>query len=323
VLELTVKAPANWIFKEAKVGALLLQGRDYNFTALPKEILGSTIVWREGMAGWLEPAAVRALKPCTAYAILRTREHGKGQLDDVTLTKFLREGWEEVTGDVATNVDAAFDTEWIALKKAIPEGDVVLQLDKIDFGQGAAIFAFKVSASAKEDGNKPVAAPTKPTSKTKALFRSDIADFTDKASPNWIFREAKVGTDIWSDKPYFLTFLPPEMAGGSLLLRDSGHEHDWLPAGAINALDDCSVYVMVRWKYLGKEHLGEPQFTKLEKEGWQKVDGNMNVNFPNGEDWQWKVYKKPVSKGPIAVPLQTVNLGRNSVLFVIKKTSEK
>ena len=321
VLELTDRAPTDWIFKEAKIGALLLQGRDYNLTALPKEIQGGTIVWRSSMEGWLNPGAVEALQPCTAYAIVRTREHGKEQFDDVMLTKFLREGWEEVSEPVATNVDAAFDSQWIALKKAVPEGLVTLQLDTISFDRRSAIFAFKATGApvkASITGSK-AAATDKPTSRTKALFRSDIVELTQKASPNWIFKEAKVGTNVWSDIPYFLTALPAEMIGGSYLLRDSGQQFQWLPADAITALDDCTVYAMIRWKYLGKEEVSDSTFAQLDKEGWAKVEGNANVNFPSGEDWQWTVVKKKVSKGPVVIPLQSVKWGRHSVLFALKK----
>jgi hypothetical protein len=267
----------------------------------------------------LDPASARALCPCTAYAVLRTRGNGQGRVDDVMLTKFLREGWEEVEGNVETNVDAAFNTEWIALRKSISAGPVVLQLDTINFGRAAAVFAFKGQATtAKSDA--PVAVPTpKPTSRSKALFRSDIVEFTDKASPNWIFKEAKVGTDVWSDKGYFFSIVPKEMEGGSLVVRGSGQQQQWLPPATITAIQDCSAYVMLRTKYLGKEELGESTFVKLANEGWKEVDEKASVTFPNGENWQWKVFKKAVSKGPIDLSLQTVSWGRHHALFIFKQ----
>ena len=318
VLELTEKSPPNWIFKEAKVGALLHQGRDYSFTALPKEIVGGTMIWREGLAGWLDPATVRALKDCSVYALLRTREHGKEQLGEVMLTKFIREGWEEVNGAVKTSVDGSFDTRWIALRRDVPAGDVILQLDTIDFGMGAAIFVFQEGAANSEvvaDDKRTATPGSKPG--PKGLFRSTVVEFTDKASPNWIFKVAKTSTQIWSDKPYMLTFLPKEVVGGSLLLRDSG-QTDWFPGGSVTALKDCHAYVLIRWKYLGKEEVGEVTFTKFEREGWEEVDGKTSVNFPGGEDWQWKVLKKPVSAGDVILPLETINWGKIPAIFVFK-----
>jgi bifunctional enzyme CysN/CysC len=68
---------------------------------------------------------VRALKDCTVYAIVRTREHGKIQIGEVELVKFAREGWEEADGDVKTSVDGLFDTHWVALRKNVSRGDVI------------------------------------------------------------------------------------------------------------------------------------------------------------------------------------------------------
>lgn len=319
IVELTDRAPADWILTEAKIGALIMQGRDYAFTDLPDELLGGTIILRSGLAGWLDSAALRAKKPCTAYALLRTREHGKVHLGEVTLTKFVREGWEEVDGDVKTNVDEGFDSRWIALRKNVAEGAVVLQLDTIDFGRIGAVFAFQGRApttNAIPDGNTPEKGTRRPV--PKSGFLSPVLEFTDKASPNWIFKEAKIGSQVWSDAEYLLTALPDEMVGGTLVLRDRGNEKDWLANGSVTALKDCTAYALVRWKYLGKEEVGEGVFANFKRDGWEEVDGTMNVSFPNGEDWKWRVVKRPVSKGDVSLDLKAVKQSPGTVLFVFK-----
>jgi hypothetical protein len=312
VLALTERAPKNWILKEAKIGVFIRQDREYAFTGLPKEMVGGTLIWRATTDGWLDPAAVTVLKPCFAYAIVRTREHGKVQFDEVALTKFIREGWEQVSEPVTTNVDGAFDTRWIALRKAIPAGQVVLQLHTIGYGHAreATVFAFKAGG-----GAKPDAGDVWPETVRTGLFKSDVMEFTDKASPNWIFREARVGTDIWSDKGYFLTHLPKEIAGGTMLVRGSGDEN-WPAPATLTALADCTAYALIRSKYLGKETVGEVSLAKLEREGWTRLDGKTAVTFPNGEGWQWVVLKKRVTRGPVALPGEGA---RTPVILVFKR----
>ena len=140
--------------------------------------------------------------------------------------------------------------------------------------------------------------------------------FTEKASPNWIFKEALRGTPIESDKGYLLAKLPKEIVGGTLLWRDSG-SGGWLPPGSVLALKNCKVYAVVRWKYLGKEQIDEGTFAALSREGWQDA-GEVKTTFPEGEDWRWTAIVKDVPEGDVLLQLETVNWGKRAVFFVFK-----
>jgi len=145
-------------------------------------------------------------------------------------------------------------------------------------------------------------------------YRSPVVEFTDKASPNWIFKEARVGTPMESDKEYFLARLPAELVGGTLIWRDSG-SGGWLPAGSVKALKDCKVYIIVRWKYLGKVVFDDATFARLDSEGWKDA-GEVKSTFPAGEDWRWKALVHEVSAGDVSLPATSVNWSQRAVLFV-------
>lgn len=149
-------------------------------------------------------------------------------------------------------------------------------------------------------------------------FRSSVVELTDKASPDWLLKEAKVGAPIISDRDYTLAELPDEANGGTLLLRTSGDYNTWLKAGTLRALKDTKVYVLVRWKYIRREVMDEVALTKLERDGWKEVDGEVGTTFPDGEDWRWKMFKKDLKKGDVILQLKTLRWDNWTVLFIFK-----
>ena len=150
-------------------------------------------------------------------------------------------------------------------------------------------------------------------------FRSKVVELTDKAPPDWILKEAKVGAPVVSGRDYTISELPDEVKGGTLLLRTNGDEHkSWLKGGTVAALKDGTVYTLVRWRYLGKDVMDEVAFTKLEREGWKEVEGATGTTFPDGEDWRWKAYKKEIKKGDVVLQLKTLTWGSWAVMFVFK-----
>ena len=158
-------------------------------------------------------------------------------------------------------------------------------------------------------------APVKP--KPEPRFASKVAELTDKASANWLLSEAKAGAKLWSGRDYAVVKLPAEVRGGTLILREIGEDSDWLAPGTIRTLKDSTVYVLVRWKALGKDVLEEVAFAKLEKEGWAEVPGDVETTFPSGEDWRWKAYKKKVEKGEVTLQLKKLNW-KCSAVFVVQ-----
>lgn len=144
VIELTDQAPSAWILKEARVGLKLSPDRDYVWSALPKEIIGGSAIWYDtGYRGWLKPGVVRALKDCNAYALIRWKSLGKTEVDEIAFNQFAKDGWEEVEGDVKCTFPSGEDWGWKALRKEVKEGDVILQLDHVKFGNWGVHFIFK------------------------------------------------------------------------------------------------------------------------------------------------------------------------------------
>lgn len=152
----------------------------------------------------------------------------------------------------------------------------------------------------------------------RGAFQSDVVELTDDAPGTWGFRAARVGAAIFSDRGYVLTTLPKECVGGSMLIRDTEQAKEWLGTNRLIALKNCTVYAFMLSKQFGKEIIGDGTISKFLGEGWEEVDGNMNVNFPGGEDWRWKVVKKKVDEGNIILHLESINWGRNTVVFVFK-----
>jgi TolB-like protein len=144
-IELTEKTPATWILKEAKRGLQVWSDKAYVWTALPKEIVGGTVLWRPtGQAGWVQPGAVTALKDCKCYALVQWKYMDRIEIDEITFAQFAKDGWEEVDGDLKMNFPGGEDWRWKALRKEVPEGDVILQLDHVNFGdRRTVIFVFK------------------------------------------------------------------------------------------------------------------------------------------------------------------------------------
>lgn len=144
VIELTDQAPSAWILKEARVGLKLSPDRDYVWSALPKEIIGGSAIWHDtGYRGWLKPGVVRALKDCNAYALIRWKSLGKTEVDEIAFNQFAKDGWEEIDGDVKCTFPSGEDWGWKALRKEVKEGDVILQLDHVKFGNWGVHFIFK------------------------------------------------------------------------------------------------------------------------------------------------------------------------------------
>src|SRR5262245_38035664 len=162
-------------------------------------------------------------------------------------------------------------------------------------------------------------AQSKDKKKGEKPFRSSVVALTDKAPGDWLLKEAKVGTKMISDRDYTISALPKEIQGGTLLLRTSADYGKWLPPATLNALKDGSVYALIRWKYLGKEEVGEVAFAKLDREGWMEVDGDVATTFNDGEDWRWKAIKRDFKKGDVILPLKTFNWDKGALLFVFKR----
>ncbi|VTS02508.1 unnamed protein product [Gemmata massiliana] len=149
IIDLTDKAPSDWLLKEAKIGEQILSGRDYEFAELPDEIKGGTLLQRPAGAGgddyhqWLPNKSLTALKDGTVYAIILWKCMDKEMVDEVAFTKLEREDWKEVKGATETTFPNGEDWRWKAYKKNIKKGDIILQLKALKWGKWGVLFVFK------------------------------------------------------------------------------------------------------------------------------------------------------------------------------------
>jgi hypothetical protein len=157
---------------------------------------------------------------------------------------------------------------------------------------------FSIGANEKKPGKPPV-------------------ELTDKASVNWLLKKLEIGARVIADRDYVFSSLPEEVSGGYYVLRDSGDWKKWLPALAVRAEKDVTVFVFLRTQYQKKEEVSEIHFNKLAMEKWTAVKGDVEGTFNAGEGWQWKAVKKQYKKGNLIVHLKTVSFDV-PVIFVFK-----
>ena len=203
----------------------------------------------------------------------------------------------------------------------------------IDVQTGKILFAARtpvkgskrVSANAKNpspDSKRPERPPAKSEARGKGKkFKSKDIELADSAPAGWIFKEAKVGVPVWSDRDYAISKIPKRAIGGTLLWRSKG-EKEWLPGGTITALRPCIVFAFVQTNFLNQTVMDEVALMKLERDGWEESDV-FQTTFPNGEGWKWKAFSKKVDAGEVFLPLNTLSWGPNNIaVFVFKGTSE-
>ncbi len=144
-IELTDKAPADWILKEASIGTKMVSDKDYTLSEFPDAVKGGTHLLRSSgdHKTWLKTGTLRALKDTTVYALVRWKYLGKEVMDEVALTKFERDGWKEVEGETGTTFPDGEDWRWKTFKKQVKKGDVILQLKTVAWGEWAVLFIFK------------------------------------------------------------------------------------------------------------------------------------------------------------------------------------
>jgi hypothetical protein len=155
--------------------------------------------------------------------------------------------------------------------------------------------------------------------KDSKRFKSTVVELTDDAPSRWILKEAKAGTPILSDRDYKIVELPDELDGGTLLFRSTGDLGSWLDTGQMRALKDATAYIVIRWKVRGEEKIDEVTRTKIERDGWNEVEGKTSTTCPDDADWRWKTYSKKIKKGDVVLLLKSTSWQKQwSVLFIFK-----
>ncbi|WP_077022462.1 hypothetical protein [Fuerstiella marisgermanici] len=160
-------------------------------------------------------------------------------------------------------------------------------------------------------------APAGPPVDDSPTDSDHLVELTESSPNSWILKKAEIGVPIQSARQYLITALPPEVAGGVLLLRQPGEDSaSWLGHGQLRLIKPATVYALIRWKYLGKEVLDEVRRTQLVRDGWTEVKGETACSFPNGEDGRWKTYSRRVPAGPLVLQLRTLSWRNNRDSFV-------
>jgi Leucine-rich repeat (LRR) protein len=192
-----------------------------------------------------------------------------------------------------------------ALARTLPEGGGILYQGTADPGLP------KID---------PVVPPKQPIGNAKVEPKKQFPSSVIKIDPssNWNLAEARARTPLFSDRTYTIEKLSLEIAGGTLLLRGADECKTWLPPGKVTALKDCTAYLAIRWKYLGKA-LDDGMVAKLTSDGWTDVKGQLVTSFPKGEDWQWKVLQKKLKKGEVVLA-PNINSNAAPLLFIFKGT---
>jgi len=133
----------------------------------------------------------------------------------------------------------------------------------------------------------------------------------------WQLLPAQQGVKLWEDQFLEFTQVPKELMGGQLVLRNVADAKAWLAPERVAILRDCTVYAIVRTKYLGKVTVPASILRQLGRDGWIEVEEPVKSSFPPGEDWGWRVLKRTVRKGDDFPELRGLILGQ-PVVFVFK-----
>jgi len=144
VIKLSEDAPTSWLLKDIRKGANIFSDRDYKFKLLPREMSACKYLLRdsEQAKGWL-PEGLTATGYGSVFAVMRWKIQGKEELTEVDFAKLEREGWTEVKGVLETTYPGGEQWKWRVFKKEIDEGEVLLQLETLNWGRRVVVFAFK------------------------------------------------------------------------------------------------------------------------------------------------------------------------------------
>ncbi|HSG70326.1 MAG TPA: FlgO family outer membrane protein [Planctomycetaceae bacterium] len=142
IVKLTDEAPANWMISTVRRGVKIWWDKPYAIAALPKEMSDGKILIRSvGQAeDWIEPSALTATRAGIVYAVVRSKYLKKTTVADVVFTQFERDGWERLEDPVKSTFPPGEDWQWVALKKQLPAGDVIISLQNVNWGSRVPVF---------------------------------------------------------------------------------------------------------------------------------------------------------------------------------------
>jgi uncharacterized protein (TIGR03067 family) len=116
--------PAEWNFVGMKKGVRVWSDRAYLVDSVAKELEDGILLMRnKDDKDWLPGQRFRALRDCSAYAVLQAKRKGAEELvDAATLRALADDGW--IRTDLAFE-PSFHDWEWVVLKKTLKQGVVI------------------------------------------------------------------------------------------------------------------------------------------------------------------------------------------------------
>jgi serine/threonine protein kinase len=113
------------------------------------------------------------------------------------------------------------------------------------------------------------------------------------------FVSAKVGQRVWTDpnKDFALSKLTPELNDTILLWHGVGFCRTWMEGADMTALQDCSVFAVVRIHDGISLKVPNQKLTQLAAAGWTETNLVADTTTEHDQIWQWKVLVKTLRKG--------------------------
>lgn len=130
------------------------------------------------------------------------------------------------------------------------------------------------------------------------------------------------GCLLKSDRPYKVVQIPSKMAGAFYLLRDTTAGDTGLN-GEVVATVDCTVYVAVISKWIGKVLVSDAAFRKLEEQGWKPIDDVFESTTTGTEEWRWRVVSKPIKAGTALQFRNPADKEATTVFFAFSPQTDK
>jgi hypothetical protein len=161
-------------------------------------------------------------------------------------------------------------------------------------------------------------APAAPPAEDEA----PVIALRDVAPEGWQLKPLKVGSPLWLDREYSASEISKGLEGATMLVRGVADNRKWLEPAVLAVKGDCCVYVLVRWKFLGKADVDAEIFPILATQGWTTCEEKFESTINEGEEWGWTVLKKELKKGEKVPRLKDLNW-KVPVVFVFKASTAR
>lgn len=222
----------------------------------------------------------------------------------------------EMAFEVAKGVAIQMEIFAFPLGKDKPVVCAIFQHAAFDAEEAKKAFE-QVAGTLSAGGGMTAKTPVPVIPKEKEVPVASPVSLPAPAPGGWGFKAAKAGTKLWADRDYAFTKLPKDLEGGAVFQRGAEEGKAWIPSGKLVITKDCTAYAIVRTKYMGMAQLDAAAFANLKSEGWNEVADAVETTFPGGENWEWKMVKKPFKRAEELGVLKSMSWTQ-PIIFVFK-----